>query len=407
MKVPYPDDEAERLTNLRAYRILDTLPEDDFDNLTAIASQICQTPVSLVSLVDDGRQWFKSNHGLPVEMIGTDRQLAFCAHNILTPSSPLVVNDAREDARFADNTLVTGDPHIIFYAGVPLISREGYALGSLCVIDHQPREISPGQLEALDKLARQVVKLFELRLSLRESEERLHEREAAYGLLRDFSHIVAHDLKAPIRNIRQAGEIIVDEFAADISADLRHLLDMIEEQATAASGLIDGVLRYSQAARSLPAERNRVDLEELVRFAERQAGRHSCCELSFGGEVTELFSSRVALLQILQNLIGNSIKFCDKDKCVISILTRRLPGGLCHISVSDNGPGIAPNNLARVFNLFHSGVNADEQSHGVGLSIVKRLVEALGGTIKVESELGCGTTFLFTLPEHGTSVAPL
>ncbi|MPR33985.1 sensor histidine kinase [Salmonirosea aquatica] len=158
---PSPPEDDKRLDALRNYNILDSLPESDYDAITQLAAQICQTPIALISLVDAQRQWFKSNHGLQVRE--TPREVAFCAHNIIDPSSPLIVEDARLDERFVENPLVTGDPHIVFYAGMPLVDSDGFALGSLCVIDDRVRQLDADQLSALKTLARQVVNLLALR----------------------------------------------------------------------------------------------------------------------------------------------------------------------------------------------------------------------------------------------------
>jgi hypothetical protein len=159
-KAPRPPDDAERLANLRMYNILDSAAERAFDDITLLASRLCQTPISIITLVDEERQWFKSHTG--TELSQTDRDSSFCAHAI-AGDEPFVISDALEDERFRDNPLVTGDPHVRFYAGMPLISAEGFALGALCVIDRVPRSISAEQLEALQSLGRQVVNLLELR----------------------------------------------------------------------------------------------------------------------------------------------------------------------------------------------------------------------------------------------------
>jgi two-component system cell cycle sensor histidine kinase/response regulator CckA len=160
MKAPLPPDESQRLRSLREYNVMDSPPEAEFDELSSLAAHICQAPVALISFVDESRQWFKSHHGLQARQ--TPRDLAFCAHAILQKDIVMEVPDARADPRFAENELVTASPHIRFYAGAPLISRDGLPLGTLCVIDHRPRRLEAAQTAALSALSRQVMTRLEL-----------------------------------------------------------------------------------------------------------------------------------------------------------------------------------------------------------------------------------------------------
>jgi len=183
--VPILPNEAERLAALKSYHILDTATEDDFDELTALASAICQTPVALITFIDEDRQWFKSHYG--TEVTETPKAYSFCAHAIASPEKIMVVEDTAKDVRFAENPLVTGEPHVAFYAGVPLVDKQGFGLGSICVVDTKVRELNQNQINALQIIGKQVVDRLELRrkiLQLETSNKKLYESENRFrGLI--------------------------------------------------------------------------------------------------------------------------------------------------------------------------------------------------------------------------------
>lgn len=174
--VTVQDDEVARLAALRQYRILDTEPERAFDDLVLLASHICQTPIALISLIDADRQWFKARTG--IDATETPRAVSFCTHAI-GHHDLFIVPDARDDERFRDNPLVTGGPFVRFYAGAPLMTPDGHALGTICVIDSVPRTLTSDQREALDALRRQVQAQLELRRNLYELRAALAARDHA------------------------------------------------------------------------------------------------------------------------------------------------------------------------------------------------------------------------------------
>jgi GAF domain-containing protein len=190
MRAPVPQHEKKRLKVLWQYEVLDTVPEEVFDDLTELAARICEAPIALISLIDESRQWFKSKVG--TEVNETSRDVSFCAHAI-TQTDLFIVPDATRDERFADNPLVTSEPRIRFYAGAPLITPDGHALGTLCVIDKIPRNLRPDQKQALRILARHVVSQLELR---RRSRELADARREAEELKSELAGLRAQRVKA-------------------------------------------------------------------------------------------------------------------------------------------------------------------------------------------------------------------
>jgi anti-sigma regulatory factor (Ser/Thr protein kinase) len=253
-------DEASRLAALRRYRILDTEPERGFDDLTLLASHICGTPIALISLVDADRQWFKSRVGMTTSE--TSRAVSFCTHAITRPDI-FIVPDTTADERLRDNPQVTGEEHIRFYAGAPLLTREGHALGTLCVIDRVPRTLTPEQIEALDALRRQAEAQLELRRNLIELEAALVERDRAESRQ---AELVA-DLRRSCEDIRRLSGLIpycsTCQFTMTIPADPR-----------AIPTVTDGVVQVLQEKGW--DEREVMAVELALQEAVANAIRHGC-----------------------------------------------------------------------------------------------------------------------------------
>jgi anti-sigma regulatory factor (Ser/Thr protein kinase) len=254
------DAETERLAALRRYRILDTEPERSFDDLALLASHICGTPMALITLVDERRQWFKARVGVTVAE--TSRAVSFCTRAI-SQRDLFIVSDALSDDRFRENPLVVDDPNIRFYAGAPLVTPDGYALGTLCVADRRPRTLAPEQVNALEALRRQVEAQLELRLKLIELEQALAERDRAEA---EQTKLIA-ELRASHDNVRRLSELMpfcsTCQFTMTIPAD-----------PAAISTVTDGVTQVLQE-KQWP-EGDVIAVELALQEAVANAIRHGC-----------------------------------------------------------------------------------------------------------------------------------
>lgn len=390
-------NEKIRLKELNSFSILDTLPAKDYDNITALAAEICGTPISLISLIDDRRQWFKSHHGLGVSE--TPKEYAFCAHAINDPKNIFIVEDARLDSRFYDNPLVTGNPHVIFYAGVPLNSDNGMPLGTLCVIDHKPKILNESQLRSLSALSNQVMSLLNLRRNKALLEKALIDLEEKNNEIERFAFIAAHDLKSPLIGVSSMTKLFSEEYGVQIDAEGQNMLNLIESSTDKLRKMIDGLLEYSRSERLLKDEKATINLDTLKKDMANLYAFENDLALSLTTEIDVIKTNRTAIEQILVNLIANAIKYNDKDVIKINIEVKECDN-YYHFLVSDNGPGIAKNNQEKIFKIFEIIAPEDkfgQTGNGIGLATVKKTVEKSGGSIQVESDIGLGATFSFSM----------
>ncbi|MFW5705433.1 MAG: ATP-binding protein [Bacteroidota bacterium] len=398
IKPGLPTHEQERLNALKQYSILDTLPEAEYDDITILASHVCQTPISLISLVDEKRQWFKSKQGLSAS--STPRDVSFCAHAILNQDQILVVPDSRNDKRFHDNPLVTGDPHVVFYAGIPLVNPDGHSLGTLCVIDSKPRQLSDDQISALKALSRQLMKLFELRKSFQQVKTLNTRLEHQNEGLKNFAGIAAHDIKSPLATITIIADLLKNEYADKINDKGRELIGFIGDSSKQLTGLIDGILEYSKNTSLIGQKKEIVNLEKMLLSMMKLIDPEQKATINLTLHTQqEVFTNYIALEQIFLNLLTNAIKYNDKDHPEISI-SIAAEGGFLHVLVKDNGLGIPEEDRERIFGIFQTTSNLDKNGSngtGIGLATVKSLVEGLGGNIRVISEPGNGSDFEFTI----------
>lgn len=393
-----PENEVNRQASLDLYDILDTLPEKDFDSITSLAAFICQTPIALISLIDRDRQWFKSHHGL--DATETPRDYDFCTHAILKPDELFIVEDASHDERFHDNPLSTDNPHVIFYAGVPLVNDDGMALGTLCVIDHTPHQLNEDQKMALSNLSTQVIAQMELRKKLRELEAVRDDLERKNQDVSRFAHLISHDLRSPMRSMVMLTEIIQEESEGKLNESAEKALIQLQSKAIHSNKLVEGILAHSLAGEKIiTLEHIQADdfIQGLIDFCSPPSDILVLSDI----HIQEFVSDPTYLHQILQNLIANAIKYNDKAEGVIHIRVDSTFNEL-QFEVSDNGPGIPAAFQERIFGMFQTLSSTDrfgKKGTGIGLNTVKRLVELLQGRIELESAEGEGTTFRVTLPK--------
>ncbi|NUY79578.1 GAF domain-containing sensor histidine kinase [Flavobacterium sp. MAH-1] len=390
---PIPANDRQRLDALLSYKVLDTEPEKDFDDITRLASEICGAPMSVITLLDENRQWFKSKIGL--DLNESDRESSFCGHAITTPDRTFIVNDALDDERFHDNPHVSVENGVRSYAGVPLVNPDGFALGVLCVIDTQPKKLEEFQIKALEKLANQVSKLLELRknnFKLIESHNALAQR---YKDLEQFSHVVSHDIKSPLNNIMQLSEFFNDMYGDKFDDNGRQMIGYIRQSATELKKLVDGILEHYKYDTLDVTQREKIRLREFSEYIVNLLNVKGDFEFVYPDAKSRFWSNKMALGQILYNLIANAIKYNDKAKGIIEIRCESTEDDVV-IFVKDNGPGIPESQFHKIFEIFGTLGTTDRSGNkgtGIGLCTVNKLVQKLGARIEVVSEIGHGSTF--------------
>lgn len=388
---PIPADEPERLAALRELRVLDTPDEERFDRITRIAGDLFQVPIALVSLIDTDRQWFKSKVGLTVGQ--TPRTISFCGHAILA-DTPLIVEDALADERFADNPLVTGAPGIRFYAGMPLKSGAGLRLGTLCLIDRAPRRFAAADAHRLADLAAWAER--ELNLS--------HEIDRAVAEMREtFVRLVSHELRTPVTGIVGALDLIRSGIAA--GQNIKTLARIATDGAGQLNRIVDDIVEIAEFdAKHRDLAPTRIELPLLIEaamasFAESAQAQQIHLREDLRG-ATFVTASSKALVRILRSLLDNAIRFSPPGASVV-VATLPADGDMIRISVEDSGPGVPADYIPRLFLPFVQADAADNRARngcGVSLAISRRLATAMGGRLGYEPRPGGGSRFFLDLP---------
>ncbi len=400
---PLPANEKERLQDLVDLDILDTKLEESYDKLTALAAEISGMPICLISLIDKDRQWFKSHHGL--DATETPREYAFCAHAILQDDI-FEIENALEDERFADNPLVVGDPHVIFYAGAVLKSDKKNNLGTLCLIDHKPNKLSASQKKMLQTIAEQVSIQLELRRNLRnlkEAKDLLQEEDQKKT---KFFATVSHDIRSAMNGISGFVHMLQD---TPLNANQTEYVEATKECSKTILEILNDILDVSKIEFGEIELHNTVfDISQTVYdvmqiFNPEIRKKALKTSISIDPEVPQYLNGDVVRYkQILINLVSNAVKFTAEGSINIKLSGTEEAGRKFKFitEVEDTGIGLSEESQKQLFQPYkqaHAAIRKNYGGTGLGLYICRRLAEAMGGEITLTSTLDKGTKFKVTL----------
>jgi signal transduction histidine kinase/CheY-like chemotaxis protein len=406
-----PLEESKRIEALRRYDVLDSPSEASFDEVVTLVAAICQVPIAAISLVDTARQWFKAVVGLDIRE--TRRDVSVCRWTV-SQRELFVVDDATEDARFADNPLVTGESNLRFYAGAPLITPEGHVIGALCAIDRQPRVLSQAQRDTLSVLARHVIGMLELATKARELRETVdaldvqrHAANAAAEAKSAFLANMSHELRTPMNGVISATDLLL---GTSLDPWQRDDVATIQKCARGLVAILNDVLDLARIESGrFTLDKEPVDLRALVKdslavLRAAATAKKITVEAFFDPDVPErVMGDGLRLRQVLVNIVGNALKFTERG-CV-SITVRHVPrigapANLLEIAVMDTGIGVPTDKREAIFQKFVQAESSTTRRFGgtgLGLAIVRELVEAMGGSVRVEDTQGGGATFVVEL----------
>jgi signal transduction histidine kinase len=391
--------EEQRLAALHDYEVLYSAPEGDFEDIAKLAAQLCRTPAAAVSLVAGERQWLKANVGMG-DFCEVPRRHSFCAH-AMHNDDVMQVPDTLLDPRFRSNPMVVGEPHVRFYAGAPLITPGGQALGTLCVLDLEPRLLTPAECAGLRTLARHVMAQLELRQYARGLDAANERLRDADRIKDEFISRVTHELRTPLTSINGYLEVLGDtEMKPPVN---QQFLERIRRNSDRLMALVDDMLLAAQAGQSsLVLDRTPIDLAELARTAVARNqvladGRGLRITAEAAGPVL-VSADRQRIGQALERLVLNAVKFTPRGSIAVAAT---VDGDDAVLEVRDTGIGISPADQQRVLAPFRRSAAAERyevQGAGLGLSIVKAIVDAHQGRLTIDSDAGRGATVSIRLP---------
>lgn len=389
---PVPQAEDERVWELRRYGILDSEPEQAYDDLVEVAAKLYDTAFAQLGFIEEERQWFKSRLGLEGREI--PRGAGFCAWTIMETDGVTVVEDARENPRYEEVPIVSGDPGVRFYAGAPIVGDDGHALGTICVLDTEPRSLGEGGGEPLEALSRTAFRLLQLRRASQDLAFRKDELER-------YAEGAAERLRDPLSALTSHLDLVEGALDGEGEDPREHLA--VARESTRAMERISTLLReYAHLGQGEAAQREDVDLDAVmdeVREALADPLEAADGRLEVGALPTVRGNPR-QIRQLLLNLVDNAVRYAGGAPQV-EVSAERLDG-TWRVEVADEGRGIPEEEQDRIFEVFYRGKSSrGTEGSGLGLALAKRVVELHGEDIRVDSAWGEGATFSFTLPAAG------
>ena len=377
--------------------LLDTEPEKMFDDITKLASKICETPVALITVLDIDKQLFKSKFGLTITE--TPIEQAFCKIAIEKPEEMLSILDARIDIRFSDNPLVHKDPKIVSYHGVPLVSKSGIALGSLCVIDFKQKTLSDEQKEMLVILSKHVEYLIELRTKTQLVSEYQQKIELHSKDMEDFVSMAVHDLKSPVRSIDSFMKLLHKKHQTEWDEKDEKYIDFILQSTVKMTNLINDLLEYAKSTKS-DENFETFNVKELVTelFTNLTNSLNEKPTL-ICGELPNIHSSKIAFTVLFTNFLSNALKYKKDDEPLIIEITSIEEDDFLIFSIKDNGIGIESKFFDYIFEPFKRlHPSSKYEGTGLGLAICKKIADNLKAEITVNADLNEGSTFILKVP---------
>ncbi|GAA5522376.1 GAF domain-containing sensor histidine kinase [Aliifodinibius salicampi] len=398
MEAPKPSNEFERLIELAELDLDYSNLEENLEDLTELATRIVGTEASEVNLIDSYTQWTVA--GGESGMQQKPREQSVCQYTILD-EEPLEIKDLREDERFKEQPYVIEDPFLRYYYGVPLKTSNGANIGSLCVLDSDPKDLSPEKKELLEMISKQVVRRLEAIQKIKDLENKI-------GELNKTNKKVSHDIRNPISGIIGVAEIIEDEVKNEQIDEILELVEMIKKGGHSLLELVEEIMEKEDEKGQLGENKFDCDgfcqkLKELYQPQAKSKGVNLTIKPSKNTD--SVFFSKKELLQIVGNLISNAIKFTEEDDIVdveikVEETKEAHKKNNLNIKVEDTGIGMPPEKVKEIMQgtATSEGGTGGEKGYGFGLSLVHHLVQKANGQMQVNSEEGKGTIFVVQLP---------